>query len=335
MTARALRQARAVRAPPGELRKQEGGHVPLDGRRPRLLDDTACALKVVCGHADLFAVSIADGAAAGARCHLCRIETGGVILGLPFVSADGQAQSIGVLAVGGQGTEALILDRALIEDGAAIETWVAKLASAMVETAAGWNARAAECGTSIELEAGQQLRAPAHGVAWVAVERGNIALMGGASICRAGDPPLPFASATWGEARGATRVRVLDSNAVLGPDPWPAIDRFHALAMRLIAERIAAANDAELTRIRQRARRATSHGGQMVGELAAVMMPRRDTGLRAEGADPLLDACRIAAEAIGVGVARIGGSAMSDRSSRGAAMRASRSRSFRSRPAVT
>jgi NHLM bacteriocin system ABC transporter ATP-binding protein len=288
--------------------RTEGGPIaraaermPLDGRRPRLLEDKAAALRVVCGHADLFAVPIVDGAVAGARRHLCRIEAGGIILGLPFVTVDGQGQSIGVLAVGGQGAEALVLDRTPIDDRAALEAWIANLASAMVETAAGWNAREAERGVVIELEAGQQLRAPAHGVAWVAVERGEIGIMGGASVCRAGDPPLPFASGTWGEAHGAACVRVLDA-AELPADPWPAIDRFHALAMRSIAERVAKAQDAEFNGLRQRARRAASRGGQMASELAAVLVPRRRTGRHTEGVDPLLDACRVVAEMIGARV---------------------------------
>ena len=285
-----------------EAPKQEVERIPLDPRHPRLLDNPASALRLVCGHADLFAVPQANGAVTGARRHLCRIETGGLILGLPFVTVDGQDQSIGVLAVGGHSAEALVLDRTLIDDRAAIDAWIAALASAMVATTAGWNAREAECDATVELEAGQQLRAPGHGVAWIAVGQGEIAIMGGNLVCPADELPLPFASGLWVEAHGATRVRVLDSEKVLGGDPWPAIDRFHQLAMRSIAERIAAAHDAELNRLGQVTRRAAAHGGQLFSELAAVVVPRRTVGFQAEGSNPLFDACRLAAEAIGAGV---------------------------------
>ena len=293
---------RTARATLSEVPEQEVERVPLDARRPRLVDNPSGALSLVCGHADLFAVPHANGAVTGARRHLCRIETGGVILGLPSVAVDGQDQSIGVLAVGGQGAEALVLDRTLIDDRAVIDAWIAALASAMVTTTAGWNAREAERDTTMELEAGQQLRAPAHGVVWIAVEQGEIAIMGGNLVCPAGELPLPFALGLWVEAHGATCVRVLDSETVPAKDLWPAIDRFHALAMRSIANRLAAAQDAEFNRLRQIARRAAAHGGQLFSELAAVVVPRRTIGFQAEGADPLFDAFRIAAEAIGARV---------------------------------
>jgi NHLM bacteriocin system ABC transporter ATP-binding protein len=294
---------RTARATLSEVpKRQEVERVPLDARRPRLLDDSASALRLVCGHADLFAVPHANGAVTGARRHLCRIETGGIILGLPFVAVDGQDQLIGVLAVGGQGTEALVLDRTLIDDRAVIDAWIAAIARAMVATTAGWNAREAERDAVIELETGQQLRAPAHGVAWIVVEQGEIAIMGGNLVCPAGELPLPFASGLWVEARGATQLRLLDSEKVLGADPWPAIDRFHALAMRWIAERIAAAQNAEFNRLRQVTRRAIAQGGQLFSELAAVVVPRRTVGFQAEECDPLSDACRIAAQAIGARV---------------------------------
>jgi len=72
--------------------------------------------------------------------------------------------------------------------------------------------------------------------------------------------------------------------------------------MRSIADRLAAAQDAEFNRLRQIARRAAAHGGQLFGELAAVVVPRRTIGFQAEGSDPLFDAFRIAAEAIGARV---------------------------------
>jgi NHLM bacteriocin system ABC transporter ATP-binding protein len=154
----------------------------------------------------------------------------------------------------------------------------------------------------IELKAGHQLRAPAHGVAWVAVESGEIGLMGGTSVSRAGDVPMPFMSGMWVEAREEATVRILDGKVVLSADPWPAIDQFHAFAMQCIAERFATARDTEFQRLRERIHRAASQGGQLVGELASVLVQRPEAGFRTEGADPLLEACRIAAEAIGVGV---------------------------------
>jgi NHLM bacteriocin system ABC transporter ATP-binding protein len=298
MTDRATMQAartglRSAAPPPA------GDRIPLDARRPRLVEERS-ALRLACGHADLFAVAIAAGAAIGARRHLCRIEAPALILGLPFVQTPGDARPIGLLAVGGQGAEAIVLDRALIErDGEALAAWIARLSLAIADVTAGWDAREAERGSAYELEAGQQLRAPSHGVAWIAVGRGEIALMGGGAVCRSGDPYLPLASGTWCEARGATAVRVV-ADAVPGSDPWAAIDRFHALAMACVVARMAAAQDAESARLSRRAARAATQGARLVDELSSILTQRSVTPRAegADGADPLLDACRIAAAAI-------------------------------------
>ena len=274
----------------------------LDGRRPLLLDDTARVLRVISGRVDLFAVPVVDGAATGPRRHLCRIEAGGLILGLPHVKAEQQAYSIGVLAVGGQGAEALVFDRSQIDDREALENCVAKLCAAIVETAAGWDSREAERGAALELRAGQQLRGPLHGLVWVSVDRGEIRLLGGKSACRAGDPSLPLASGSWAEACEETSLRVLDGGAVPDADMWSAIDRFHLQALRCIADRIAGAQEAEFRRLGRRADQTAMHGAQLVQELAGVLGPRRNAAFPAEAADPLLDACRIAAEAIGAGI---------------------------------
>src|SRR5580704_11931324 len=112
----------------------EGERVPLDARRPRLVE-AGTAMRLARGHADLFAVAIADGAAAGPRRHLCRIEAPELILGLPLAQGPNRAP-IGVLAVGGQGAEAVVLDRALIKDDA-LAGWIAKLGLAIADMTAG------------------------------------------------------------------------------------------------------------------------------------------------------------------------------------------------------
>ena len=163
MTDRATRPEAFAAPSQGEPLGHGAERALLDGRRPRLLDDVWCALQVVAGHVDLFAVPIEGGAASGLRSHLCRIETGGIILSLPFVKADSQEQPLGGLAVGGQGAETLVLDRRLIDDLEALATWIARLCSAIAGAAAGWGAREAQLGATFTLEAGDRIRAPGHG----------------------------------------------------------------------------------------------------------------------------------------------------------------------------
>jgi NHLM bacteriocin system ABC transporter ATP-binding protein len=273
----------------------------LDGRHPRLLGDEPRALLVVSGYVDLFAVSIEGSAPVGSRYQLCRIETGGIIFGFPFAKPAAQEQPVGVLAVGGQGTEALLFDRKLIDDFEAIENWIARLCSAIAGAPAGWGAREAQPGAAMTLEAGDQIRGLAQGVVWVAIDSGEIALMGSNGVCRAGDPIFPFASGTWAEARAETRVRVVDS-AMAAADVWPAMDRFHELAMGYIGARIAAAADAELDRLDQRSQQAAIRNTELLSELVEVLGPARVHRNRTEGADPLLEVCQLVAEAGGTHV---------------------------------
>jgi NHLM bacteriocin system ABC transporter ATP-binding protein len=279
--------------------------VALDSRRPLMLDDRRSVLRVTAGYVDLFAVPIVeDGGGAGARHHLVRIDSGEIVLGLPFTDAEEPTQ-IGVLAVGGQGAEAAVLDRTLFEDRHAIESWIVRLSSTILPTSADWSAPEAEVRSARELRAGEQLRAPRHGVAWICVEQGEVRLGGLTSICRAGDPPLPLASTTWIDAPVDASIRIVDGEAIFAADPWPAIDRFHAHAMASVAGRLTLAKDAEFARLRQRAEQAAAQASQPFTELAAAIRPRRRAiGAAVEGADPLLDACAIVAETIGVDVVR-------------------------------
>jgi NHLM bacteriocin system ABC transporter ATP-binding protein len=299
MTERITRHAAGTSHPSsGEPFLLTAERVPLDARRPRLLDNPALALQIVRGHADLFAVPIADGMQAGARHHLCRIENGAIILGLPLVSSDVAGQSVGALAVGGQGAEAQVLKRSMIEDRELIEVWVAALGASISTTEPGWNARIAEPGT-IALDAGEHVRAPARSIAWIIIDDGEISLMDSSFICRAGEPPMLFAPGMWGQARAAATLRVLDEASALTANPWPAVERFHAFAMGRIAQRLAGARQTEFQRLQQRARAMATKGGRLVSELSAIVIPRRKAGFRTEGGDPLLDVCRIAAEAMG------------------------------------
>jgi NHLM bacteriocin system ABC transporter ATP-binding protein len=285
-----------------ELLEADFPRLPLDGRRPYALDDCSRALRVIGGHVDLFAVPIAEGQVS-ARRHLCRVEKDEIILGLPVTAVDDEARRIRVLAVGGQGAEAFVLDRRLIKDPEALETWVVHVSSALLGTAAAWGAREAKMGASFDLAAGEQVRAPAQGVAWILVDRGEVRL--GDFVCRPGDPPIPLASGTWIESNGGdAAIRVLQGVPALGADLWSAIDQFHAVAMHCVLGRITTTHDEEVRRFDQRADSAAKESGRLFKELANVVVPSRGVGPQVEAADPLFAACRIAAKAIGADVVR-------------------------------
>lgn len=272
--------------------------IQLHARRPYRLDASAEILQLVDGHADLFAVPIADGSRSGVRRHLCRITNGGLIMGLSNSGANAASHPFAIIAVGCQGATARRRDRTSIEDRGALEIWIASFATAMAEASDRWNVPTMEFGTKVNLEAGQQLRAPSQGVAWLAVESGEFGIMNGPSVCEAADLAMPFASGMWGEARSAATLRIFDSEALLGDGIWPAIDHFHGVATQYIAAQCRAAWDVEKQRFHERTRKAAFHSGRMTGELAAVLMNRHKGPPLIEGDDPLLDACRMVGDAL-------------------------------------
>jgi NHLM bacteriocin system ABC transporter ATP-binding protein len=313
MTDRARRRVAGARSASSEPFVFAAERVPLDSRHPRFLDDPDLALQMMQGHADLFAVPIANGKV-GTRYHLCRVETGGIILGLPFAAFEGEGQTVGVLAVGGQGAEAQILARSLIEDHELIEAWVTSLTAGIAATEPGWTVRVAEPGQIIALGAGERVRAPTHRIAWISVEAGELALMDSTFICRANEPPTPLVPGMWGQAHEVATLRALDGEAALGVDPWPAVERFHAFAMDCISQRLAAARHTEFQRLQQRAQSIAAKGDHFVGELSSIVVPRRRSAFRTDGTDPLLDVCRIAAEAIGAQIVALSSPATSRQS---------------------
>ena len=201
-------------AAPGE-RIRQPERLSLDGRRPWPLDDCGRALQVVAGNVDIFALQITDGTGSGPRRHLFRVETGGIILGLPSTS-DSHTGRVIMLAVGGPGSEVLVLPRERISDLPSIEAWVSQLGACMVDPTVDLTVRQAEGGAKYQLAGGERLGAPSLGVAWISVEKGEIRLLDAGSACRSSDPPLPLASGTWIQSQVGASV-VARSGAALAP----------------------------------------------------------------------------------------------------------------------
>jgi NHLM bacteriocin system ABC transporter ATP-binding protein len=271
--------------------------IALDGRRPWSLGDHERVLRIVAGHVDLFAQPIGAGSERP-RHHLFRVESGEIILGLPNVG--GTADPIGVIAVGGPGTEVLVAARESIGDIALIEAWIARLGAATAGTAVDWTVREAEAGSLVELAPGEQLRAAARGVVWASCERGEIRYMGLDMPSRFADPPLPLASGTRVKAAGSAAVRVR-SEAPTGDELWRALDRFHVLAMECIRLRLSTVADMESRRLADRTNLAKAKAHELFSDLARVIAPQaRPTEYEEPGAGPLFAACRAAGDATGV-----------------------------------
>ena len=151
--------------------------VVLDSRIPRLLDHHGYVLQVVAAHVDLFAVRLVGESTQGARHHLFRVETGGIILDLPDL-ADEPGERVQVIAVGGPGAEAVIMPRPQVESFRLVADWIGSIGTVLAGPNVDWTIREAEMDRRCELAAGERRRGSAQDILWVSVEAGSIRLMG-------------------------------------------------------------------------------------------------------------------------------------------------------------
>ncbi|HEY2049750.1 MAG TPA: NHLP bacteriocin export ABC transporter permease/ATPase subunit [Caulobacteraceae bacterium] len=133
-----------------EVRREATAPTPmaLEGRHIIRLDASRPVLLVTAGVVDIFAQP-----AEAARTHLFRVKTGEVILGLTRgLDEAGQAD---LIAVGGQGSEILAMERAHLSDVGLLDRWVERLVEEVPgpgsqETPDGWPAAATADSSSIE-----------------------------------------------------------------------------------------------------------------------------------------------------------------------------------------
>jgi NHLM bacteriocin system ABC transporter ATP-binding protein len=271
--------------------------IALDSRRPWSLGGGECALRIVSGYVDLFAVHT-DAEAERPRRHLFRVESGEIIVDLPHI--EGTIDPIGVIAVGGPGTEVLVAARERVTEIPLIEAWIARFGAATAGSAVDWTVREAEAGSAVELAPGEQLRGAARGVVWASCERGEVRFMGLDTPSKAGDPALPLASGTWIGTVGGAAIRV-HGEAPTGDELWRALDRFHVLAMECIRFRLSTVADTEARRLADRTDLAKAKAHELFSDLATVIAPRsRPVEYEEPGSGPLFAACRAAGDATGV-----------------------------------
>jgi NHLM bacteriocin system ABC transporter ATP-binding protein len=296
----------------------------LDGRRVQHLNRTSLVLRVSAGVVDLFAQPRRGTRLDGARTHLFRLETGNLIFGLPSElgpeDATGEARRwIDIVAVGGQASEAVVLDPAEPVDMDLVETWLQQLCAALgrggppmeeTRTVDGDGAGPGPMdlgpleGGSAELFAGQRRAAPSRGVGWVRIDHGQIRVMDAAAPWTAADGPFPLAGGAWIEALGDAQVTI-GGRADLSPeDIWPALDRFHALAVDLLGRGLARASQAAAARLSRRAELATEQTHRLFGALAGLIAPRASAAPDLSTGDPIFEACRLVGEAMGIAVLR-------------------------------
>jgi NHLM bacteriocin system ABC transporter ATP-binding protein len=277
--------------------------IALDGRRPKLLDHHGHVLQVICGHADLFAVSIMDGKVETARQHLFRVESGEIIADLAGF-ADPGGPRLQVIAVGGPGAEAVVVRRADFDHDARVEAWITRLSQVIAGPHPDWRLREANNLIEVEMKPGDRLRGPARNLVWVSVQAGAASLMGHGQAYRPGNPPAPLAAGAWiGAAQ--TPCTLGDGGRPTGTALWQALDHFHRCAMACIDAWLQDRASHERQRLFRRTELTSSHAFDLFERLSAIIV-RRSEPLEAiaDTADPLLAAFRVVGRVIQMPIVR-------------------------------
>ena len=297
MTESLLQQAQAMARQDGSAGPP--GHVTFDGRHPKLLDHRGHALRITAGHVDVFAVRLVEGNVAGARHHLFRVESDEIILDLQagFNRSNLQIQ---VLAVGSPGAEALLVPRAEIQSVDPVATWIRQLARLITGASPSWDMlEVASDRADATVPPGERRRGPARSIVWVALESGTAKPMGLDPTIAAGGPPLPLTSGMWIEA-GQAGCSAVGSEDVPERDLlWRAVDQFHLGVANCVRDYMVRDADREAQRLVVRSDLIEAQTMESFDRLADVVVQRGSrAGTAADPADPLLGACRMAAEAV-------------------------------------
>lgn len=281
------------------------------GDRPFLLDGDGAWL-VRAGRVDVFAVPLRDGAPAGSRTHLFRVEAGGLLLG-----TGGAGEGVGLLAVGGTGTrvspvERLRLRAAAIDPARAgalaalLDEWVDRLCAAVSRDAVPDGT--VELEPEGELPAGARHVRPRARVAWVRHREGASLFLGREGLRVNGDF-TPLSRRAWMEVASPAALEVRDTAGVLADgDAWDGLARLHALVLGVAARLAEEAAREERERLRRKAAagRGVLRGAmaRLAGTLDAKGDPARMRLREAEDGAPaddhLLAAARIVGAAAGV-----------------------------------
>jgi NHLM bacteriocin system ABC transporter ATP-binding protein len=273
----------------------EPARIALDARQPKLLDHHGYVLQVMTGHVDVFAVNMSDCRADGARHHLFRVESGGILLDL-----DNSAQSPGfrtqIIAVGGPGAEVAVVPRAAFQTFSPIEEWIARLAQLVAGPNPNWDMREVADAGETEIAPGERRRGPVRNIVWVSLKIGTAKLMGLDPILTEADPPLPLTSGMWIEA-GQSECNVVESTRPPDADLiWQTIDQFHRCVSTCLRDHLLRSVDRETQRLARRGELTTAQTFESFDRLAAIVVRRFDEArTKTTSADPLLAACQIIA----------------------------------------
>jgi NHLM bacteriocin system ABC transporter ATP-binding protein len=301
-----------------DIFKSEGTPRDITGHDTLDLGKTASAWLVEMGAVDVFAVSVQDGQPVGPRTHLYRAGVGQLLLGL----GDGDSparQKQTLIAVGLPGTRVLELAPARLRE----HTAAAELTAPLAELLNGWvegltaavaRGQVPQRPTLLEAELTTYLEhggvvTLARGILWVRQIEGESHFLGKHEVTLVkGDDVFPLSSRGWLTAGEGASIRAEFAETYLHEDRlWAGLGRFHEAILICVALNNEAALLADRRRLELRAVRDARLVQATLTELAAVSQEADgasgDKAAAAPPDNPLLAACRLVGEQLGLSIA--------------------------------
>jgi NHLM bacteriocin system ABC transporter ATP-binding protein len=303
-----------------------GEELDCDARSPIAITGSADIWVLLSGHVDVFEVG-RTGRAAGRRHHLMRLAPGAAIFGSLAGLERGPAEETpsALLAVGREGCRLLRLPGHTPPAGDAtalaglIDAWVAALSAVL----AGPHAPA----RSEELQSAEKQRQLAPGtalvsgsVAWARVIDGTCRPVGLANVSRdAASPDFPLTPALWVDCLAETFLSIDNTEKLISVGRvWPALAEFQRIALQIVRSAAVVRHEADLeaeahqdrldnaavgralARVGQALDREPAAGYALARIDAGPDKPALDAARMQQSDDPLMLACGLIADVLGV-----------------------------------
>lgn len=229
----------------------------------------------------------------GTRFHLATVTPGGLLCGA------GPVRGLTLLAV--RSRDSRLADLASGFSFSLlplIDEWVTRLAEGVPRTAPK-AFQVLRAGEEVFLEAEGKAVRPREGVAWVRCTEGACRLFGEPELELAAGEILPLPEAAWLTGSGNTRLSALPPAGV--PEWETALARFHELFLTYVSLALERSRQEERNRQERKAGLDRVTVGAAYSRLAAVLTgePHLDVELD-EVSEPLLAACRLVGQALGI-----------------------------------
>lgn len=291
---------------------KEGSPVQAVGNKPLLLDDRKSVWMVHTGQVDIFSSRIENGNPVGIRSHVFRTGAGQILIGVERYAREGE--TIALMAVGGPDTALLQLELKRFKDLARdpewakpacmlLDEWIGSFTLGIRREMVPKTFTLLEAGKEISVEDAADAR-PESGVLWVQQSKGASLFMGRQDIQSLAEGEwLPLTSEAWLKARGAALFFALDTSGYTEKDStWAGLELFHKFAMECHTLNLRDYAAREHRRLALKAENTSAVFEGALSRLTDILKPGQKEGAGYDFSDPLLTACRMVGEKLGIHV---------------------------------